>query len=154
MDTNQPQAKRQGVKPEGLESTHNLAPHESWSLLRKSVVGRLAVVHDDVPDIFPVNYVVDHGTVVVRTAGGTKHAAARNRVVAFEVDGYDLDSAHAWSVVLRGRATEVHAVDEVIEVLELPLLPWPQGDKPHLLRITPGSITGRRFAVSGGARRT
>lgn len=146
MDTNEARV----VNTESTEGTRSIAPHESWNLLRQGVVGRLAVVHDDVPDIFPVNYVVDHGTVVVRTAGGTKHAAARNRVVAFEVDGRDLDTVEAWSVVLRGRATEVYAVDEAIRIMELPLLPWPSGSKPHLLRITPDTITGRRFAISGG----
>ncbi|MFC7488588.1 pyridoxamine 5'-phosphate oxidase family protein [Knoellia sp. CPCC 206453] len=161
MNTNQPQTEAHSVSAVGgvgavgtgstevPESTHSIAPRESWDLLRGAVVGRLAVVHDDVPDIFPVNYVVDHGTVVLRTAGGTKHAAARNRVVAFEVDGCDLDSAMAWSVVLRGRATEVYAVDEAIKIMHLPLLPWSPGSKPHLLRITPDSITGRRFALSG-----
>ena len=140
--------------PTDTSGIRTLATHESWELVRAGVVGRLAVVHDDAPDIFPVNYVVDHGTVVIRTAGGTKHAAARNRVVAFEVDGYDLDEAEAWSVVLKGRATEVYAVDEAIDVMALPLLPWAQGNKPHLLRSTPDSVTGRRVAVTGGVRRT
>ena len=149
MDTNGPQSKHQ---PESSQDIRTIAPNESWNLLRQSVVGRLAVVHDEAPDIFPVNYVVDHGTVVVRSGGGTKHEAARNRMVAFEVDGYDLDSVEAWSVVLRGRATEVYAVDEAIKIMDLPLFPWAPGAKPHLLRITPDSITGRRFVVTGGAR--
>jgi len=33
---------------------------ESWSLLRDEAVGRLAVVVDDQPEIFPVNHPVDH----------------------------------------------------------------------------------------------
>lgn len=135
------------------QDMETIEPNESWDLLRQGVVGRLAVIHDDVPDIFPVNYAVDHGTVVLRTGGGTKYDAAHNRVVAFEVDGYDLDSGEAWSVVLHGRATEAYAVDDAIEIMNLPLFPWAARSKPHLLRITPDSITGRRFAVSGGARR-
>ena len=39
-------------------------------------VGRLAVSIKEQPDIFPINFVVDHGTVVFRTAEGTKLAAA------------------------------------------------------------------------------
>lgn len=113
----------------------------------------MAVIYDGAPEIFPVNYAVDHGTVVIRTAGGTKHEAARKRRVAFEVDGYDLDAGEAWSVVLKGRAVEVHDVDEAIEVMSLPLLPWARGSKPHLLRVVPDSVTGRRFPVVGGARR-
>ncbi|WP_353950207.1 pyridoxamine 5'-phosphate oxidase family protein [Knoellia sp. S7-12] len=145
MDTTgQLQAKHQ---PQSSQDIRTIAPNESWDLLRQDSLGRLAVVHDDAPDIFPVNYIVDHGTVVVRTSGGTKHNAARNHVVAFEVDGRVLDPAEAWSVVIRGRATEVYAVDEAIEIMDLPLSPWAPGAKPHLLRITPDSITGRRFMI-------
>ncbi|MEO7268750.1 MAG: pyridoxamine 5'-phosphate oxidase family protein [Knoellia sp.] len=134
-------------------AVHVTSPSESWELLRRGIIGRLAVIHDGAPDIFPVNYAVDHGTVVIRTDGGAKHEAARGQLVAFEIDGYDLDSAEAWSVVLKGRATEVHAVDEVIEVMGLPLDPWEGGSKPHFLRLTPGALSGRRFRVVGGARR-
>jgi nitroimidazol reductase NimA-like FMN-containing flavoprotein (pyridoxamine 5'-phosphate oxidase superfamily) len=47
-----------------------LSATESWALLRQTDVGRLAVIVDDRPDIFPVNYLVDHGSVVIRTAPG------------------------------------------------------------------------------------
>jgi hypothetical protein len=149
MDTSQP-SRATGPPPEDF---HVTTTPESWELLREGVVGRLAVIYDGAPEIFPVNYVVDHGTVVIRTAGGTKHEAARKRRVAFEVDGYDLDRGEAWSVVAKGRAVEVYDVDEAIEVMELPLFPWAGGSKPHLLRLVPDSLTGRRFRVLGGARR-
>lgn len=126
---------------------------ESWDLMREAVIGRLAVLHDGAPDIFPVNFVVDHGTVVLRTAAGTKYDAARNHPVAFETDGYDVDTGEAWSVVARGHAVEVRDVDDSIAILNLPLDPWQKGPKPHLLRIVPVSLTGRRFPVSGGVRR-
>ncbi len=132
---------------------HVTTVNESWDLVRQAVVGRLAVISEGAPDIFPVNFTVDRGSVVIRTAGGTKQAAARERDVAFEVDGYDPDSAEAWSVVLKGRAVEVHDVDEVIQVMHLPLAPWTEGSKPHFLRLVPDSVTGRRFQVAGGARR-
>jgi hypothetical protein len=96
---------------------------------------------------------VDQASVVIRTAAGTKREAAHKRPVAFEVDGYDLDAGAAWSVVLKGRAVEVYDTDEVIEIIHLPLLPWAHGSKPHLLRLVPESITGRRFSVTGGVRR-
>jgi nitroimidazol reductase NimA-like FMN-containing flavoprotein (pyridoxamine 5'-phosphate oxidase superfamily) len=135
------------------DNVHVTTAAESWDLLREGVVGRLAVIYEGAPEIFPVNYVVDHGTVVIRTAGGTKHEAARKRRVAFEVDGYDLHAGAAWSVVLKGRAVEVYDVDEAIEVLSLPLIPWAKGSKPHLLRVVPDSVTGRRFDVTGGVTR-
>ena len=138
--------------PEG--ATGELTTQESWDLLRQAVLGRLAVVHDDGPDIFPVNYTVDRGTIVLRTAAGTKYAAARNNRVAFEVDGYDLDEGEAWSVVARGRAKEVRDVDDAIDLMSLPLVPWAEGSKPHLMRLEPDVVTGRRIRVAGGARRS
>ena len=62
-----------------------------WGLLRSAEVGRLAVVVNHRPEIFPINFVVDHATVVFRTAGGTKLEWGAGRDVAFEVDGYEPD---------------------------------------------------------------
>jgi len=132
-----------------------IAEHESWMLLREAVVGRLAVVVDDAPDLFPVNHVVDHGTLVFRTAEGTKLAATVGRQVAYEVDGYDLGSGEAWSVVVKGRASEVHELHDVLEAMQLPLFPWHAAPKPRLVRIEPTSVTGRRFhATTSGAATT
>ena len=73
-----------------------------WALLRAADVGRLAVAINNHPDIFPITFVVDHGTVVFRTAEGTKLAASvLGQAVAFEVDGYDAASGEAWSVVIK-----------------------------------------------------
>src|SRR6186997_3396116 len=81
-----------------------LSVTESWTLLRQAGVGRLALVIDDRPDIFPVNHFVDHDSVVFATALGTKHAGAVGHQVAYEVDGYDPQTASAWSVVVKGDA--------------------------------------------------
>ena len=111
-----------------------LSTKECWELLRDSVVGRLAVTVDGRPDIFPVNPVVDHGSIVFRTSAGTKLAATKDREVAFEVDGYDVGSAKAWSVVVKGRANEIWEVDEILRALRLPLAPWQPGRKPRFVR--------------------
>ncbi len=125
-----------------------LEPHESWALLRSAEVGRLAIAVMSEPDIFPVNYVVDHGTVVFRTAEGTKLAGAvLGRQVAFEVDGYEPDDGEAWSVVLKGRAVELERMQEVFDACDLPLFPWLASPKPRFVRIEPDSVTGRRFHV-------
>jgi hypothetical protein len=58
-----------------------LDTHTCLGLLRTSEVGRLAVSITDHPDIFPINYTVDRGTVVFRTAEGTKLAAPCAAVV-------------------------------------------------------------------------
>ena len=119
-----------------------------WELLRSSDVGRLAVAFGDQPDIFPVNYIVDHGTVVFRTAEGTKLAAAvLGRSVAFEIDGYDADAGDAWSVVIKGRAMEIERMQDVFEALDLPLFPWHASPKHRFVRIEPDDVSGRRFHV-------
>ena len=121
---------------------------QCWTLLRSEEVGRLAVSIMNRPDIFPINYLVDHGTVVFRTAEGTKLAAAvLGTAVAFEVDGYDAPSGEAWSVIVKGRAAEIVRLPEVLEALDLPLFPWQSAPKPRFVRIEPDEITGRRFHV-------
>jgi hypothetical protein len=120
-----------------------------WQLLRVTEVGRLAVSITEHPDIFPVNYVVDKGTVVFRTAEGTKLAAAvLGRAVAFEIDGYDPDHGDAWSVVIKGRATEIERMQDVFDALDLPLFPWHASPKHRFVRIEPVEISGRRFHVT------
>ena len=78
-----------------------------WALLRTAAVGRLAIVVNHRPEIFPLNFVVDHATVVFRTAEGTKLDWGAGKDVAFEVDGYEPDTGEAWSVVVKGLAREV-----------------------------------------------
>jgi nitroimidazol reductase NimA-like FMN-containing flavoprotein (pyridoxamine 5'-phosphate oxidase superfamily) len=125
-----------------------LEPDECWALLRTAEVGRLAVAVAARPDIFPINFVVDHGSVVFRTAEGTKLAASVLGIaVAFEVDGYDGDAGEAWSVVIKGRAHEIERMHELFDAMDLPLFPWHAAPKHRFVRITPEEVTGRRFRV-------
>jgi len=126
-----------------------LAEDECWALLRTTSVGRLAVVVDDHPDIFPLNYAVDHGTVVFRSGPGTKVSAALSDApVALEADGYDVDTAEAWSVVIKGRAEEITRGSDLIDTIDLPLFPWQSGDKGRFIRIVPTTTDGRRFPIA------
>jgi uncharacterized protein len=126
-----------------------LETNECWERLRSTEVGRLAVSITDHPDIFPVNYVVDRGTIVFRTAEGTKLAASvLGRAVAFEIDGYDPERGVAWSVVIKGRASEIERMQDVFDALDLPLFPWHAAPKHRFVRVEPFDISGRRFHVS------
>lgn len=129
-----------------------LSPQEAWRLLSKAVVGRVAVVFDGRPEIFPVNHLVDDGSVVFRTSAGTGLAGAGGHWVAFEVDGYDEDTTSAWSVLVKGRAEVMKGVDDLPGVVERPPFPWNVSPAPHVIRIEPDSITGRRFNVAAEAR--
>lgn len=138
-------------------STHEnrpeeLAPHTCWALLRAASVGRLAVWVDEHPDIFPINYVVDQGTLVFRSAEGTKVAGATADVpVALEIDGHEDSPPEAWSVVVKGRAEQIRETQELVDTLDLPLFPWHAGTKGMFIRIVPDLVTGRRFPVADPA---
>jgi uncharacterized protein len=128
--------------------TEELDQSACWQLLRDHEVGRLAVAIASHPDIFPINYVVDHGTIVFRTNEGTKLAGAvLGLAVAFEIDGYDPQAGEAWSVVVKGRAVEVEQLLGRFEAADLPLFPWHAGPKHRIVRVEPDDVTGRRFIV-------
>jgi hypothetical protein len=131
------------------ELVENLDSSQCWELLRQVSVGRLAVWIEDHPDIFPLNYTVDHGTVVFRTGEGTKLGAALGGApVAMEADGVDAATGMAWSVVLKGRSAAVTGIEGILDTASLYLFPWQAGKKDHFVRITPDSVTGRRFKVT------
>jgi nitroimidazol reductase NimA-like FMN-containing flavoprotein (pyridoxamine 5'-phosphate oxidase superfamily) len=124
---------------------------ESLRMVAGEEVGRIAVVVGGAPHVVPVNYVVDGDAIVFRTAAGTKLAGAASGPIAFEVDSFDRASRSGWSVVVHGRAEEVLATDaqEVVQRLDaLPLSPWSTHDKPHLVRVVAGVVTGRRLGTS------
>ncbi len=100
---------------------------------------------DGQPEIFPVNFVVQHRTVLFRTAEGTKLvSAAINSSVLFEVDGHDV--AEGWSVIVKGTAQLLSTDEEIDEAERAQLLPWTATVKQHFVRIRPLSVTGRRFS--------
>lgn len=122
-----------------------LPPHQIWARLREAPIGRLAVCVDGRPEIFPLNHVVDHASLVFRTASGTKTDALPNAAVAYEADGEDLADGAVWSVVIHGIAREITGLHDSLEAGDLPLLPWHGGSKPRIFRIEPETLTGRSF---------
>ena len=128
--------------------TEYLTEAECWSRLDRHVVARLAIDIAGRPDIFPINYVVDDGSIVFRSGAGTKLAGAvLGRHVAIEIDGLDIDGT-VWSVVVKGIAREITEMTARFEIDELPLYPWVTSHKPNFVRIEPHLITGRRFRIT------
>jgi len=130
----------------GLEE---LGYDDCMRLVSASTLGRLGVVVDCQPLVFPVNFTLDDSAVVFRTEEGTKLYAARHGPVAFECDGIDAMYHTGWSVILTGPAEEVRQPAEVARLERLPLGPWCPGRKPVWLRIRPHTITGRRIPAHG-----
>ena len=88
---------------EAFQPVTILSETECWNLLSSASLGRLVTSVDGEPDIFPVNFVVQHRTVLLRTAEGTKLvSAAINNNVLFEADEHNV--AEGWSVIVKGMA--------------------------------------------------
>jgi|SRR6056297_4011139 len=139
-----------------------------WELLRSVPVGRLAIPIDDGRvEIFPVNHLVDQGSIVFRTAPGTKiseiapperpgeEPADRTCRVAFEVDDAAAvaagDEVMAWSVVVQGTASLLTTTTDLFDSFDLDVRPWHLASKPFFVRIVPETVTGRRFRVRRNA---
>ena len=127
-----------------------LTKAECFELLANEYLGRVAVVDDRGPVVFPVNFVLDRHTVVFRTEHGTKlHAAHRGTRVCFEVDRADPAAHTGWSVIVRGEITEVTDRAVLERLRELPLRAWAPGVRDRYVRILPAVLTGRRIAAAG-----
>ncbi|MGV8896657.1 MAG: pyridoxamine 5'-phosphate oxidase family protein [Rhodoglobus sp.] len=123
---------------------NRLTDPEMWALLEATPMGRLAVSAGGELDIFPVNFIVDEGTLLFRTAEGTKLVELTvHSAVAFEIDGHD--EIDAWSVVVKGTAARLDHQAEIDRADTLPLSPWIPTLKYIYVRITPTALSGRSF---------
>lgn len=121
-----------------------------WQLLDAATIGRIGVLVDGAPEIFPVNFIVFQHSIVFRADEGTKlRALDRSNAVCFEVDGFDVARQSGWSVLLKGRASELVTADELRPVADASLRYWAAGPKSHWVQITPHEVTGRRIVERG-----
>jgi uncharacterized protein len=122
--------------------TEIISYEECRELLRHESVGRLGVVVDGRPEIFPVNYGLDGDGIVFRSNRGRKLTGALLGDVVFEVDSIDVESRSGWSVIVHGRAHDISQFDGPALSAQLET-PW-TGTKEALVRISAESVTGRR----------
>ena len=131
---------------DGRTWLEHIGSEECWQLLGSVPVGRIGVLVDSAPEIYPVNHLVDGHSIVFRTAPGSKlRGLERSPSVCFQVDGIDPDSHTGWSVLVKGRAVLLKGGDEVGRVADLPVEYWPVGSKSDWVRIEPHQVTGRRI---------
>ncbi|WP_166982528.1 pyridoxamine 5'-phosphate oxidase family protein [Paramicrobacterium fandaimingii] len=117
---------------------------ECWNRLDSEELGRLALAAGGEVDIFPINFYSDGESILIRTVPGTKLLELTIRdAVAFEVDGFDSDSA--WSVVVKGHARELQLRSEIDAADALPLTTWIPTPTYRYVRITPSTLTGIEF---------
>lgn len=128
----------------------DMTREECEALLAASPLGRLGVVVDGRPEIFPVNHVFDprSGCVVFPTNRRTKLAAALDWPwVAYEVDGIEPDDTGGWSVAIVGRAEVVTDPLEIARIRPLRRVMWAAGRDVLWIRIVPSKMTGRRISA-------
>jgi nitroimidazol reductase NimA-like FMN-containing flavoprotein (pyridoxamine 5'-phosphate oxidase superfamily) len=122
---------------------------ECLAILGRHSLGRIAIVIDGQPQIFPVNYAINGRIIAIRTAAGSKLSHGPDSKVAFEIDHYDSSTGAGWSVMVQGVAVDAtDSFDDVSwaarGVAPRPLAP---GSKPYRIAIESSKITGRRFRV-------
>ena len=129
-----------------------LEQDEALALAATMPVGRLIHVRGDRVFAAPVNVLLEQRDVLFRTAAGTELlAAAREHAsAAFEVDDVVDWSRSGWSVLIRGRLSEVTDPATIERVLRGGLQPWAAGDRDHVLRLSGQEVTGRRLEPGPG----
>lgn len=124
-----------------------LDEQESFELLKANRFGRLAMSVAGLPEIVPINYVVDDGRIIFLTSAGNKLLGLTiNSEVAFEVD--QIQGHQATSVIVKGVARRLENRDEIEFAESLPLHPWVDTEKFYYVEIVPNVVTGRSFQLN------
>lgn len=154
-DADQPRLSRIGegsmrAVPHGEEPTDELENLSEAECLRRLAVhdfGRLAIVVDGQPVIFPVNYAMLDRVIAIRTAPGTKLTYAPGEQVAFEIDGTDPPSGTGWSVLVQGRAVDATTALDDVSWTAHGASPHPAapGRKAYRIAIEAQTVSGRTF---------
>ena len=135
-----------------IGTLEELSLGECLRFLSGSRIGRIAVVVDGFPLVFPVNYrFVDApgagpALVVRARPGGVVSGAGAQ--IGFQIDGIDASVGAGWSVLVRGQMRHVDA-DDLAEMPFIDPHPWAPG-RDEWLVLTPLAISGRRL-VAGDA---
>jgi nitroimidazol reductase NimA-like FMN-containing flavoprotein (pyridoxamine 5'-phosphate oxidase superfamily) len=127
-----------------------LSEDQCLNLISGGGIGRIAYTSRFGPAVLPVNYALQDGAVVFRTAAhGPLDEDLRTGItdadykVAFEIDSIDLASQQGWSVLIQGPAHHVAGAEEEA-VRRAGVESWAPGDRELFVRIVPSRITGRR----------
>jgi nitroimidazol reductase NimA-like FMN-containing flavoprotein (pyridoxamine 5'-phosphate oxidase superfamily) len=125
-----------------------LTEEQCARLLASKSIGRVGVTLGGLPVILPVSYAYRDGAIYFRTAEGTKlHAATRGTVIAFEVDDAEPAKGAGWSVLIVGRASVVSDGPPIDVWPHDALSSWVGHRSPHVVRIDPEIVTGRRISA-------
>ncbi|TMR96860.1 pyridoxamine 5'-phosphate oxidase family protein [Nonomuraea basaltis] len=122
----------------------HLSPADALQRLGEVSLGRIVFTHHALPDIRPVNHLVDNGQLIVRSHLGAAVVSAIQglvTVVAYEADNIDPLTHLGWSVIVKGIAELEKDPDEITRYQRL-LRPWVAEHMDHVIRIKPEIVTG------------
>jgi len=131
-----------GVDHQGLDV---LSREECEELLAQYDIGRIGFDDNGVTIILPVNYTFVAGSVLFRTAPGSKlDLAAAGGRASFEIDDWDTEIRSGWSVLVKGRAQEMTDAWLITLAERFDVEPWADKiPRERWVRIEPDEITGR-----------
>lgn len=143
-----PESERSQPTDPGQE-LEEIGEDECFALLERQNLGRLAVVREGRPEIFPVNYAIDERTIVIRTGSGVKLNYASLAHVAFEVEDIDPLTREGWVVEVRGFAEEITDTGDrwSEHARHAGVTPWVKGQHDHYLAISHIQVSGRRIGA-------
>lgn len=128
-----------------------LDQEQCLQLISPGGIGRIAYTGRFGPAVLPVNYTLQDGAVVFRTA---EHGALDDDLrtgitnadyqVAFEIDDIDQAGRQGWSVLIQGPAHHVTGAEEEA-ARRAGVDTWAPGDRELFVRIVPSRVTGRRI---------
>ncbi len=123
---------------------------ECLAILRKHDFGRIAVVAEGQPLVFPINYAMSGRIIAFKTAPGTKLSYAPGTKVAVEIDDYSAENGAGWSVIVQGIAYDATESLDDVSWTARGAMPHPAapGQRVHRVAVDPKKITGRRFGPS------
>jgi nitroimidazol reductase NimA-like FMN-containing flavoprotein (pyridoxamine 5'-phosphate oxidase superfamily) len=133
--------------PDPGQELREIGEDECFALLESQDLGRLAVVREGRPEIFPVNYALDGRTITIRTGTGVKLNYASLAHVAFEVEDLDPVTREGWVVEVRGFAEEITDTGDrwSEHARHAGVTPWVMGAHDHFLAISHVEVSGRRI---------
>ena len=113
--------------------------------LASVAMGRIVFTSQAMPAVRPVNHLIDDGRIILRTSGDsaiiTVAASEAGTVVAYEADDIDPATGTGWSVIVTGLARPVTDPAQAAYYHDR-LDSWDPGDKPQIIAIDPGLVTG------------
>lgn len=136
----------------GRSRVLDLEEEDAMRLLASTGFGRVVFTKDALPAIRPVNHVVEHGMVIIRTrlnaqvTGVVRPGTRTDVVVAYEADDIDPVTRTGWSVVVTGLARVV-TDPAVVARYERLLDPWVNTVMDTVLAIEPSLVTGIRLVT-------